>query len=311
MTTLRALFVCAALWATCQAGIEEHFKPALDKGTNHQMRNIDFIYVINLDQRPEKFALCKQQLNAYGIEPYRFSAVNGWELSLETINELGVVFEPWMQGTFWGTSYLPQNQGQPHHEILQTYGQTYFCHRMSRGAIGICLSHLSVLQDAYDSEYETIWVKEDDIEVIRNPHLISDLIDEMNALEGKGGWDVLFTDRDTKSQKGEYVSCTGYAKRPNFTPGNNKASQLHRNISQSLRQIGARYGAYSMVVQRSGMEKILNFFKTYKLFLPYDMDFLLPPGIRLFALRDGYDIVSTQPRAPSDNSAPNYLNAQP
>ncbi|MFI5334690.1 MAG: hypothetical protein ACHQT8_05960 [Chlamydiales bacterium] len=31
------------------------------------------------------------------------------------------------------------------------------------------LSHLSILQDAFDSGYETIWVMEDDIEVVRNP----------------------------------------------------------------------------------------------------------------------------------------------
>ncbi len=162
------------------------------------MRNIDYIYIINLDQRPEKFEKCIAQLYPYGIYPYRFSAVNGWELSIETINDLGVKFEPGMQGDFMGTSYLPRSNFKPHHEKIQNYNQTYFCHCMSRGAIGIVLSHLSILQDAYDSGYETIWVMEDDIEVIRDPHELSDLIERLDRKVGEDNWDILFTDRDTR-----------------------------------------------------------------------------------------------------------------
>ena len=36
------------------AKVEDHFKKALSKDGNHQIRNIDFIYMINLDERPEK-----------------------------------------------------------------------------------------------------------------------------------------------------------------------------------------------------------------------------------------------------------------
>lgn len=63
--------------------IFDFLKPALEKGANHKMRNIDFIYMINLDKRPEKFLATQSALKRYGIHPYRFSAVNGWELSKE------------------------------------------------------------------------------------------------------------------------------------------------------------------------------------------------------------------------------------
>src|ERR1700744_788748 len=103
-----------------------------------------------------------------------------------------------------GTPYLLGENGEPQHEEpMQVYGRTYFCHCLSRGAIGIVMSHLSILQDAYDSGYETIWVMEDDIEFIRNPLVISDLIDKLDTIVGKSGWDILFTDRDTKSQQGD------------------------------------------------------------------------------------------------------------
>jgi GR25 family glycosyltransferase involved in LPS biosynthesis len=284
--------------------LEYYFKKPAGKSAIHSMKNIDFIYVINLDERPEKFQHTIDELKPYGIIPYRFSAVNGWNLSNETLNQLGIKFGPWMTSGIMGTSYLLQDEGKPSHEVIHIPGKTYFSHCMSRGAIGIVLSHLSILQDAFDAGYETIWVMEDDIEVKRDPHLLSEMIEKLDGLVGKNGWDILFTDQDTKNQDGTYVPCSAYARRPNFTPPNPYKFQIKEDISPDFRRLGARYGAYSMIVRRSGMKKILDFFKQYNIFLPYDMEFTLPPDIAFFNVRD--DIVSTQPRAISDNGAPNY-----
>ncbi len=267
--TLRHFFLLFALSLhALQADVQDYFKKVPDKSGFHQMKNIDFIYTINLDQRPEKFATCTKQLNVYGIYPCRFSAVNGWELSLETINDLGVKYAPWMTNGQWSTWYPIEGDGKPQHEIVHEIGRTYFCHCMARGPIGIVLSHLSVLQDAYDSGYETIWVMEDDIEIIRNPHILSNLIEQLDSLVGKEGWDILFTDRDTKNNNGQYVPCTSYAWRPNFAPTDPYRFGKTREVSADLRQIGARYGAYSMIVRRSGMKKLLHFFKKYDVFPP-------------------------------------------
>ena len=265
------------------------------------MRNIDFIYMINLDQRPEKFQYCLNQLEPYGITPYRFSAVNGWELPQHVINELGVQFKPWMKPLL-GTSFFREGGGIDEYMLP---GRSYFCHKMTRGAIGIVMSHLSILQDAYDAGFEIIWVMEDDIQVIQNPHILSSLIDQLDAAVGPDGWDVLFTDQDTKGQDGKYVICRSHAPRPNFTPTHpERFVQTPSDINQEFRQVFARYGAYSMIVRRSGMRKILDFLKEYKVFLPYDMDYYLPEGINLYSVRR--DVVSTKPDALSDNGQPNY-----
>lgn len=307
MMRLFTLF-CLSFFSFLHADVEDHLKKMGDKSGSHQMRNIDFIYMINLDERPEKWAGSLEQLAPYGITPCRFSAVNGWNLSLEAVNDLGIKYEPWMQGGNLGTSYLIEDQRKESHEVLQTIGKTYFCHCMPFGSIGIVLSHLSVLQDAYESGYETIWVMEDDIEVIRDPHLLADLIDELDALVGQEGWDILFTDLDTKGADGNYVPCTSYAWRPNFTPSHPDRFVERYPISLNLRKVGARYGAYSMIVRRSGMKKILNFIKNYHVFLPFDMEYTLPPTIRLFTVIQ--DVVSTLPRALSDNGSPNYKNGK-
>jgi GR25 family glycosyltransferase involved in LPS biosynthesis len=287
------------------ADIEDHLKPVRDKSGHHGMRNIDFIYMINLDQRPEKFESCLQKLTPYQIFPCRFSAVNGWELTWDAIDDIGVKYEPWMSSEKLGTTYLFGADLKQHAEKLQVPGRTYYCHDMGRGSIGIVLSHLSILKDAYESGYETIWVMEDDIEVIGNPHMLPELIDKLDALVGKDGWDILFTDTDTKARNGNYVVCLSYAWRPNFTPSNPKRFSERVDVSPDFKRIGARYGAYSMIVRRSGMRKLLRFFDHYHLFLPFDMDYTLPEDIRLYGLR--YDLVSTEPNAITDNELPNYL----
>lgn len=304
MTAVK-LFLLLLLASQLQASnIQDFFKSAPGKIEGSQLRNIDFIYMINLDQRPEKFASSLQHLRFYDIEPYRFSAVNGWELTLNTINELGVCLEPWMSAGGLGTYYA--DNFEPKHEQVNVWGRNYFCHCMSPGAIGIVLSHLSILQDAYDSDYKTIWVMEDDIEIKQAPSILSDLIDRLDNIVGQDGWDILFTDPDTKNNQNVYVPSYGFAWRPNYFPSDPGRFAMRTDISPDFRRIGARFGAYSMIVRRSGMKKILDFFKTFKIFLPYDIEFVLPNDIRLYAVT--YDIVSTQPGAKSDNGAPNYLN---
>ncbi len=291
------------------ADLKKHFKTPTDtKADMRSVGEVDCIYMINLDQRPEKFASCTKQLLPYGINPYRFSAVNGWELSIETINTLGVKFDQTMKKDLWGTAYLLDGNWQPHHEIIQVEGRNYFCHCMARGPVGIVLSHLSVLSDAYKSNHKRIWVMEDDIEVKKDPHHMSSLIKKLNALVGEDKWDILFTDRDTKNQKGEYVPCLGYARKPNFTPTDEGRFARRTKVGQDFTKVGARYGAYSMIIQRSGMKKILNFFDKYSIFLPYDMEFYLPNDIHMYAVTE--DVVSTQPNALSDNGAPAYLDKE-
>lgn len=298
--------LCLALCGTLFGELSDHFKKAPDKIEGCQIRNIDFIYVINLDQRPEKFNHTVDELAPFGITPYRFSAVNGWELTLEAINEVGIKYEPWMKEGLMGTCYIPEDDGIARHEIMHVPERNYFCHCMSRGAIGIALSHLSILQDAYNSGYETIWVLEDDIEVIKDPHLLSTMIEKLDALVGRKGWDFLFTDQDTKAQDGSYVPCLGAAQKPDFNPINPYKYESRIDVSEDFRKIGARYGAYSVIVSRSGMKKMLDFMRN-GIFLPYDMEYTLPDNIQMYNVRD--DIVSTLPQALSDNGSPNYKQA--
>lgn len=170
--------------------LQSFFKKAEKITSNHSFKSIDFIYMINLDERPEKFARSSINLQLYGINPYRFSAVNGWKIPFAAFEHLGVVFpEGTLQDTLLGSTYV-QEDGEEYrsNELLKVNGSAYFCLGMSRGAIGIVLSHLSILQDAYDEGYKTIWVMEDDIDVVDNPSQIPLLLQKLDLLDPD--WDI-------------------------------------------------------------------------------------------------------------------------
>lgn len=287
--------------------IERFFQKVDNKSADHKMDEIDFIYMINLDERPEKFNQAYSEFEPFGIHPYRFSAVNGWKLSTETINQVGVKFSSsFNEEQFLGSIYRNVDGEEClGNEILRPNGETFFCLGMSRGAIGIVLSHLSILQDAYDSNYKTIWVMEDDVETITDPQLLSGIISKLDSLVED--WDILFTDIDTKDRDGNHVPCRALAARPNVHV-EPLASFYERfyPIDTDLSRTGMRYGAYSMIVRRSGMEKILNYFKKNGIFIPYDMDVWLNPDLKMYCVTK--DIVSHRAHAPTDNSNPNYLN---
>lgn len=308
---LTPLAVLSLFPVFCLAKITDHLKKAAGKSNIHSMPNIDFIYMINLDKRPEKFAEASSELHKYGIYPYRFSAVNGWELSVEAINDIGLEYQPGMTPLF-ATSYPPEGQGTLSHEFMKDYGRTYFRHNMSRGTLGCALSHISILQDAWDSGYNTIWVMEDDIQVIRNPHCIPPLIDELNALVGKDNWDVLFTDQDYRTADNQYMIAYGACKRPDMDCSLEarmaERFTVKKDISPDFRRVSARFGTHSMIISRSGIQKLLEFAYIHKIFSAYDLENYLPDNIHRYSLT--YDVISNKINALSDNAAPNYTGVQ-
>jgi GR25 family glycosyltransferase involved in LPS biosynthesis len=266
------------------ADISKYFKSCENKSGTHQIRNIDFIYVINLDKRPDRLEKTLAQLHLYGVYPYRFSAVNGYSFSLNEIHDMGVKLTKSMKTDKLGIYYTKNVDGHlmVNWESMDRIGRTYF--GLFPGAIGCALSHLSILQDAYDSLYETIWIMEDDIEVLEDPNILSDLIDQLDQDAGKNNWDILFTDIDRRNQDGTYMTCRPSGKyRPNYSPPNKKLFSLDKRISPHFRRIGERCGTHSMIVRRNGMKKILDFMKELNIFLPIDHEISYVGGIRMYS----------------------------
>lgn len=260
---------------------------------NNPYSNIDYIYLINLDSRPEKFEKCMEQLLPHGINPYRVSAVNGWLLSSTELEDLGVKLA---HRKLKKHSCRIVNH---HSEVkLEKVGLeklytniTCFSNVMTPGAVGCTLSHLSLLQDAYESGYEVIWVLEDDIKIMKNPLVLDDYICQLNSLIGKDNWDILYTDLRPNSKaflNKDYMKKCFWRPDTNYTLGNSYLSTetVHNNVMK----INSRLKTHSMIISRSGIKKILDFVKKNHIFLPYDIELAIIPNINLYNLT--FNVVS-------------------
>jgi GR25 family glycosyltransferase involved in LPS biosynthesis len=297
--TFTILFVLISCF--CFGELHDHLRPLNDKTKVTTIRNVDYMYVINLDHRKKKYELTLEQLAPYGIRPYRFSAVSGWNLPIETLWDVSLVFQKGMRPGGMGTVYrIDSANGKEYmsHEIIEVEGTPYLCHCSARGMIGCILSHLTVIKDALNSGYEIVWICEDDIEIVKNPHILSDYIDQLDQLEGRENWDVFFTFRDYRGPEGQYYTAYGANYRPNIETRYQEKFNINRPISSDVRQSGSRFGTQSMIWTKRGMEKVLRYYEDYKIFMPYDLDIVLVPDIRIYSVME--DVVTNKLDVESD-----------
>jgi GR25 family glycosyltransferase involved in LPS biosynthesis len=289
MKFCHVLTLSLILCLECSAGIDRHYKRLETKAESSKLRNIDFIYLINLDQRPERFESCMAQLSPYGIFPLRFSAIYGWSLPASALNEIGLKFLPGMWMGYDTVMHFPPEGGCRYFYLNDTcYHHTFFSGWTTPGAIGCTLSHLSVLQDAYDAGYGTIWVLEDDFKVVQDPHMLSERIDELDAMVGKD-WDILYTDFDYLMGIDENRSILEQLPmkwRPDMPAFDLKSLLEHTDVGPNFMKIGTRHRTHSMIIRRCGMQKILDFYKEHNMFIPYDHELSFIPGIKLYVLKN-------------------------
>lgn len=240
------------MWACLykeETPVVNFLKPAENKKLKSGMKHIDSIYVINLDKRPEKWLRVKQILKEEGLSATRFSAVNGWEIDLKGQQELA------------GNYPL----------------------RMLPGEIGCLLSHVSVVKDALNRGCRTVWILEDDIEFVEDPHQLSGFIAQLNKIDPE--WDILYTDLDSINHFGVRVPALDADFRPDLL-NDALAHYLKRTpVSDDLMRLGQRYGMYSVLMSRKGMKKVYDFFSHAYIWSAIDIDIHYIPTIREYSTR--------------------------
>lgn len=267
MIKILMVFVILLSVFNCEAKtyIKNYFKDVEILHFNSGVSLIDCIYIINLKNRTQKWTKVEKAFNFYGIYPNRVDAINGWALSLHDKKILS------------GNYSL----------------------RLRGGQIGCILSHLSALYDASKRNYNLIWVCEDDVQICKNPHALSHLIAALSRIDPE--WDVLYTDSDSKNSLGETVSFLGADFRPEFLHEELSYYIKRELIDEDFLKINQRFGAYSMIISKSGIEKILSHFTENYLWTAYDIDVHYVPSIRQYCL--SYDLVSINYHELSDTES--------
>lgn len=248
--TIYACFCCSAVFAYLQpepTPIVKYLAPINVGEARSGMEPIDCVYVINLDARPQKWERMQALLKEMGIAANRVSAVNGWQLSEETRKEL---FGPYPMG-------------------------------LTGGEVGCLLSHVSILKDAYDRGFELIWVLEDDVEFLGDIRQLPTMLIQLNAIDPR--WDILYTDIDHRQSDGSYSFYASVCPRSDQSVPPAEYFNTRTVVGEGLMRIRKRYGTHSMLINRRGIEKFLNYFSRVYLWIPIDSDMHFVPTIRQYS----------------------------
>jgi GR25 family glycosyltransferase involved in LPS biosynthesis len=234
---------------------QELFKPHNEEPRS-SIDGIDGIYVINLDHRPENWHRLEPILHYNNIEASRFSAVFGSDFDIHT-------------------------------------ARTFCAKYLGPGQLGCMLSHLSVYHDGLKRGLKTIWVMEDDVQIDRDPHVITGLIEKLTAVDPE--WDILYTDLDATIWRGrldapEEVCITVRSEAlplDKELPYELDYYTYRKDVTGEIRLIRSRYGTYSMIVSDRGMKKLIDHFTTGEDILwPYDIEIHYTPNLRQYAIID-------------------------
>ena len=259
---------------------------------------VDAIYVINLDSRLDRLCAVEKAFSQYGVHFSRFPAVRGRSLSMEQLRSVAFSGTAETCGQRWLTT--PAADGALGYTWLtqKMASQPVMSQWMSIGAVGCALSHLAVLQQAYDNGDETIWVLEDDIVIHHDPHMLSSLIQRLDRLTD-GSWDILYTDYDDAMiHSFKDGASPWWLWRPGYTAEEIFQQSKYEAIDFDFVHIGSRCRTHSMIIRRSGMKKLLDHIKMNALFLPIDHEIAFARGICLYML--SYPLVTYNRNGDSD-----------
>ncbi|MCX6988690.1 MAG: glycosyltransferase family 25 protein [Chlamydiae bacterium] len=213
--------------------------------THSGFPGIDCIYVINLDQHPQKWELLKTTFSEFNLSPNRVPAINGWEMTTLQKQEL---FGPY--------------------PIQLTGGQ-----------IGCMLSHISILNDAYKRGFKKIWILEDDVIFTENPECLIDPLTKLEELAPD--WDIFYTDTNLTKLDGSYLLHPHELRlRPKQRINRRRIRAQNQPISSDILTSTLRFGLHSYLVSEQGVKKILDYFKHTYLWSPIDWDIHVIPGIK-------------------------------
>lgn len=222
-------------------------RPIHIKELDSNIPMIDCAYVINLDARTDKWNRLSDIFNKMKIHANRFSAIDG--LTITATDKIA------MSAPNLCTLTGPE--------------------------LGCLLSHLSVLADASKRNFDRIIVWEDDIEFLEEINILPALINQLEKIDSQ--WDILYTDTNSRSPEGGYI--TAWEPCPRTGQHLPTANEMLKRtpINKDLQKIWCRYGAYSMIISRLGIRKILDYFAKVSAWVPYDWDLHYIPGLREYA----------------------------
>lgn len=220
----------------------------------------DAIYVINLDRTPERFENTKKQLNEFDLNPTRFSAVDGFDVTL-TNKRTGEIISG--KQTMQNIKKYTNIKSELYHvEYKGKYKDAEFelstnNSSFSAGEIGITFSHRAIWADIVKNKYKKVIVFEDDAIPLKN--FRENLFDLLQNIPQDS--DITFISVGIRKDKSYYFPDIDKIFRDFDNVPNNK-------FVAKIQPTNRVYGMFAYIVGENGAKKLLNI--TNKVNYPLD-----------------------------------------
>jgi GR25 family glycosyltransferase involved in LPS biosynthesis len=164
----------------------------------------------------------------------------------------------------------------------------------TRGEIGCLLSHLSVIQDAYNRGFKRVWILEDDVRIVEDVQRLPSILRRLTRIDPN--WDIYYTDPNSTC----FLYYDEAYLRPELRIPRIAQLQPRRLIDFDIMTTGLRLGAHSYIISRAGMEKVIHYFTHAPWYMPLDVEIHYIEGIREYSCP--YYIVTTGMSIDSDTT---------
>lgn len=260
-------------------------KKAMHKSGEHSFSCIDYVYVINAKKDIDKFRMLKKAFQKYDITPYRFDAVNPNKLSYKTLFNIGFKNR---DNVFFGMEGLMLTKAGKswmlHEYYLNQENRVYFHNQMTIFGIARNLDFLSVIFDAYKSKYDVAWIMTDDARIVKNPNMLTGYVCQID--QEYPDWDILYTDLESNEHRPTRFDNVGTPIRPDIEFETADFYLDRANDGYPIAKLGLRSGAYSFLISKRGMKKIINYYKENKFYIPFEIEVQIIKNIKSFVLKD-------------------------
>ncbi len=214
----------------------------------------DAIYVISLDRTPDRFNSIKKRLNDFELEPLRFSAVDGYDISL-TNKKTGEIIcgKQKMQNI---KKYANIKSELYHVEYNEKYKDAEFDlstknSNFSAGEIGVTFSHRAIWADVIKNKYKKVIVFEDDAIPLKN--FKENLFDLLKNIPQDS--DITFISVGIRKDKSYYYPDIDKIFRDFDNVPNNK-------FVAKIQSTNRIYGMFAYIVGENGAKKLLDITNT-------------------------------------------------
>lgn len=260
------------------------------------VNGIDAVIMVSAEKNSEPLALAKSSMEKYGLALCNFSLFVPTE---EEIRSFGLLYKNDMKVS--PVNILERGNKKFTLKTIPAISDRCFGPKLSLDQTLELIRFIKVIKLSLAKGYERIWILKEDVEISSDPRFLSEKIKELEILTD-GNWDILFT---TPPSNGNRVED-----RIDSTILNPKRV-LNKIDLDPFWYMGIPEDSSSLVLSRSGMQKIIAHYQAHGIYFPFETECLYIPNIHIFSLKTRLFSKKAAPVVPAPVPLPEPLPVTP